>query len=401
MTRPEVQVPHRPPHRWCFLCAQIPSGRSSCYTKRVMYKKILKPLFFLLPPDAVHNMMVACGKVVQRIAPVRWLLRTLWRRDDPRLSQSLLGIEFRNPVGLSAGFDKNIELTPLMESVGFGFEIGGSVTMEPRKGNNRPWFYRLPNTKSIVVYAGMANVGLVTIKGTIERNQPRLQQLPLSVSVAVVANQPAATTEMIVADVVRAVQYIVDHKLSQMIEVNISCPNINGANVFCDPALLEQLLAAVDAIEKTQPVFLKMPHLSDTGALDAMLAVIVRHNVQVLTVANLVKDRTNVALKDELPDTVRGGLSGAPTREHNLAMVRHIYAQHGERLVIIGVGGIFTAADAYETIKAGASLVAMVTGVIFEGPQVIGKINKGLVRLLEQDGFRSLSEAVGSEHKKS
>ena len=363
-----------------------------------MYKKIIKPILFLFPPDAVHRATAGTGRVVQVIPPVRWLLRVWWQHDDARLNQQLCGVTFTNPVGLSAGFDKNVQLTPLMESVGFGFETAGSVTLAPRRGNARPWFHRLPKTGSLVVNAGMANRGLVNLTPHICRHARTLKKMPLSLSVAVVAKSKQETCEDAIIDAKNAVMYIVRHDLAQMVEINISCPNVGGVP-FAEPDMLDTLLTVLDDLERAVPFFVKMPYLEDMQHFDALLEVISRHNIQGITVANLIKNREGVKLEDPLADDIRGGLSGVPTRAHSTAMIRHAYQRYGERLVIIGVGGIFTAEHAYEKIRAGASLVAMITGVIFEGPQVVGRINRGLTQLLKRDGFSSISEAIGADHR--
>ena len=365
-----------------------------------MYKKVIKPILFLFSPDFIHKATVACGKVVQAVLPLRWLIRRMWRRDDARLSQQILGIDFVNPVGLSAGFDKNIELTPLMQSVGFGFETGGSVTLTPRKGNARPWFFRLPKTESIVVHAGLANKGIVTIAKSIRRNKRRAKQLPLFVSVAVVAKTAKETCQDAIIDVKNTMLYVLQRELACAIEINISCPNAGDDQPFTQPALLDELLTELDKAERAVPFFVKMPIVASTQHFDTLLAVVAKHNIQGVTIANLVKSREHLRLKDHLPEDVKGGLSGAPTRAISTALIRRAYKSYGDKLVIVGVGGVFTAEHAYEKIRAGASLVAMITGVIFEGPQVVGRINRGLVPLLEQDGFDSITEAVGADHKK-
>lgn len=318
-----------------------------------------------------------------------------------RLSQQVLGIDFANPVGLSAGFDKNIELTPLMQSVGFGFETGGSVTLGERKGNPRPWFFRLPKTQSLVVHAGLANKGIVNKERMILRNNKRSQDLPLFISVAIVAKTPKETCQDAIIDAKNTILYILQHKLSKAIEINISCPNAGDEQPFTNPKMLDELLTELDKIERNLPFLIKMPHVASLKQFDALLSVITRHNIQGLTIANLIKDRSSVKLLDELPDEVKGGLSGAPTRKLSTAMVHYAYRKYGDRLKIVGVGGVFNAEHAYEKIRAGASLVGMITGVIFEGPQVVGRINKGLVKLMERDGFTNITEAVGADHKKS
>ena len=373
-----------------------------------MYKRIVKPILFLLSPDMTHRLVVASGRFAQALPPVRWLLRRWWRVNDEVLRQTIDGVEFQNPIGLSAGFDKNVQLTPLMESVGFGFATGGSVTYEPRIGNPRPWFHRLPNTRSVVVFAGMPNYGLSRIQRSIVRNRCRRINMPAVVSVAVIANKTtrerhgkSLTEQDIINDVKKATEYILQHQLAEVIELNISCPNA-GKEPFIEPAPLEALLTALDEIPRSVPFWVKMPHLYDMRQFEALLDVIARHAIQGVTVANLVKDRERVTIQDQLTDDIRGGLSGAPTREHSIALIRRAYETHGDTLTIIGVGGVFCAEDAYAKIRAGASLVGLITGLFFEGPQLVGRINRDLVQLLERDGYSTISEAVGADfHKKT
>lgn len=370
-----------------------------------MYKRFVKPVLFLLTPDFTHKLIIFCGRMAQAMPPLRWMIRKMWSFQDGALQQKIDGVTYRNPVGLSAGFDKNIQLSPLMGDVGFGFASGGSVTLEPRKGNRRPWFHRLPKTKSVVVYAGMPNYGLKKISRHIIKNRSRVQGVPTVVSVAVIANKstkdafgPRVSEDLIIKDVKKAVEYIVKNKLAGVVEINISCPNA-GKEPFIYPETLDMLLREMDGIERNVPFWIKMPHLHDMQQFDSLLQTIVRHNIQGVTVANLVKDRAKVVIKDPLTDEIRGGLSGEPTREHSLKLIRHAYRKYGDRLTIIGVGGIFMAEDAYAKIKAGASLVGLITGLFFEGPQLVGRINRGLVELLKKDGFSHISEAVGADFR--
>ena len=370
-----------------------------------MYKRFVKPVLFLLTPDFAHRLIVFCGRVVQALPPVRWAIRKSWSFQDNSLQQEVDGITFYNPIGLSAGFDKNVQLSPLMEDVGFGFASGGSVTLEPRKGHRRPWFHRLPKTKSVVVYAGMPNYGLRKISRYIRRNRRRLDNMPTVVSVAVVANKTTRermgtrlTKEAIIDDVKKATEYISDNKLASVVEINISCPNA-GKEPFIETESLDALLTTLDSVPRDVPFWVKMPHLYDVEQFNSLLKIIVQHNVQGVTVANLVKDRSKIDIKDPLTDEIRGGLSGEPTREHSLELIRHAYRNYGDRLIIVGVGGVFSAEDAYVKIKAGASLVGLITGLFFEGPRLVGRINRGLVELLRKDGFSHISEAVGADFR--
>lgn len=370
-----------------------------------MYKRFVKPVLFLLTPDFTHKLIVFCGRVTQVLPPVRWAIRKSWSFQDKSLRQEINSVTFSNPIGLSAGFDKNVQLSPLMEDVGFGFASGGSVTLEPRKGNRRPWFHRLPKTKSVVVFAGMPNKGLRKIRSYIERNTRRSSNAVSVISVAVIANKttieqaggyPAG--QAIINDVKKATEYINNNKLASIVEINISCPNA-GKEPFIEAESLDALLTALDSVPRDVPFWVKMPHLYDIKQFDSLLKVIVRHNIQGVTVANLVKDRSKIDIKDPLTDEIRGGLSGEPTREHSLELIRHAYKKYGDRLTIIGVGGVFSAEDAYTKIKAGASLVGLITGLFFEGPQLIGQTNRGLVELLKKDGFSHVSEAVGADFR--
>lgn len=364
-----------------------------------MYKKLVKPVLFLFPPDFVHALIARMGAVAQSVPPVRWLLRKVWRRDDPRLQQQLFGIDIKNPIGLSAGFDKNIELTPLMDAIGYGFATGGSVTLSERRGNNKPWFFRLPKTQSIVVHAGLANNGIVNMTKRITRHARKVKHTKLFISVAVVARSDKETDHDAIIDAKNAVLYIVQRQLAEVVEINISCPNAGDDQPFSQPELLDELLAELDKVERTVPFFVKMPIVPSLRQFDALLRVIAAHNIQGVTIANLVKNREMVRLKDELPADVPGGLSGAPARALSTALIRRTYQRYGERLVIIGVGGVFSAEHAYEKVRAGASLVGLITGMIFEGPQAVGKINQELLELLSRDGFAHITEAVGADHK--
>lgn len=370
-----------------------------------MYKRFVKPVLFLLTPDFTHKLIVFCGRVAQALPPVRWAIRRSWSFQDNSLQQQVGGITFCNPIGLSAGFDKNVQLLPLMEDVGFGFASGGSVTLEQRQGNRRPWFHRLPKMKSVVVFAGMPNKGLRKIRHYIERNTHRVNSAVGVVSVAVIANKTTIeqaggrpSEQAIINDVKKAIEYIIGHNLASVVEINISCPNA-GKEPFVEAESLDALLTTLDAMPRNVPFWVKMPHLYDMKQFDALLRAIVRHNIQGVTVANLVKERSKIDIKDPLTDEIRGGLSGEPTREHSLELIRHAYKKYGDRLTIIGVGGVFSAEDAYAKIKAGASLVGLITGLFFEGPQLIGRINRGLVELLKKDGFSHISEAVGVDFR--
>ena len=180
-------------------------------------------------------------------------------------------------------------------------------------------------------------------------------------------------------------------------ELNISCPNLKGDVSFYPPKNLEKLLRAVDRIQLKKPLFIKMPISETNAATSAMLNVISRHSPAGVIFGNLLKDRKNSNLvKAEVAKFLVGNFSGKPTYDRSNELISLTYKKYKNRFVIIGCGGIFTAEDAYEKIRRGASLVQLITGMIYQGPQLICKINNGILDLLEMDGFNSISEAVGS-----
>ena len=363
-------------------------------TKRV-YKHAIKPVLFKQHPDDVHKRLIKVAKRTQRI-PVVKRLPKLWAYQAPCLEQTILGLHFKNPVGLAAGFDKDIEMAPTIKNVGFGWMTGGSVTAQPCKGNVKPWFYRLPRSKSLVVHAGLPSDGIVTILHRLATYPVSLfTSIPLAVSVAKTNSKETALDEQGIADYCESLRLLNIQNHCQLYEINISCPNAFGGEPFTDPERLEKLLAAIDSLKLHSPVFLKMPIDKPWPEFRELLQVASEHNIQGVTIGNLLKDRSAAHLSEPLPDEIKGSLSGKPTSQISTELIRQTYCEFSDRFVIIGVGGIFSAHDAYKKIRAGASLVALITGMIFEGPQLIGEINAGLESYLKRDGFGNIHEAVG------
>lgn len=361
-----------------------------------LYKHAFKPLLFRRHPDAVHTSMVKTGHRLQVWSLLRWLTRVSLRYDNQAvLSQTIHDITFLNPVGLSAGLDKNFEIAPLMNAVGFGFMEGGSVTLESYSGNPRPWFHRLPVSESLVVNVGLANHGVVAAIANIKQySKKSLRDFPLNVSVAKTNSPSTREDEPAIADYVGSLRLLQKAGIGDMYTLNISCPNAYGGEPFTSPERLRRLLAATDQLKLQKPLFIKMPINLPWDEFKKLTDIANKHAVAGLTIGNLAKDRR--AVKDELPDSVKGNLSGKPTQQLSDALIKRTRRFYQDRFIIIGVGGIFTAEDAYTKIKNGADLVELITGVVFNGPQLIGQINRDLVRLLHQDGFNHVSEAVGS-----
>ncbi len=358
-----------------------------------MYEKILKPVFFRFDPEHVHDFFVWFGELLGSNSFTRWIVAVSCDYEHPSLATRVAGINFKNPVGLGAGFDKDIRLTRTMPAVGFGFMEVGAITRFPYKGNDGLRLARLPDDCSLIVYYGLKNDGAEAIEKRLKKMK---FVFPVGINIAK-TNRADIKGEKSVEDYVETYKMLAQY--FAYVTLNISCPNAQDGCTFQDPAMLDALLAAIGKEKKERPVFLKVSAHLSTEEIDAIIAVVEKYSfVDGFIVANLAKDRSVLHLrssKEELGVIPEGGISGAPIKMLTTAMIRHIYKRTGGKYVIIGLGGVFTAEDAYEKIKAGASLVQLVTGMIYGGPMAIKKINQGLVKLLARDGYATIADAVG------
>lgn len=355
------------------------------------YKTVLKKILFLRDPEDVHDHFTRVGVFLGKHGFTRSLVSRMWSYADPSLVQTIRGITFSNPIGLSAGFDKNAQLTDILPSLGFGFVELGSVTGEPCDGNPRPRLWRLPKSRALVVYYGLKNDGAEAISS---RLQGKKFKIPTGISVAKTNNEACAQTDAGIADYAKAFSAFLE--IGDFITVNISCPNTFGGEPFTDPGRLELLFQKLDAIPASKPIFLKLSPDITTSQLDAVIDVASKHRINGFICSNLSKKRDSKAIVEAaIPD--KGGISGKVSEGPANDQLTYVAKKCERKFILIGSGGVFTAEDAYKKIRLGASLVQLITGMIFEGPQVIGEINRGLVKLLKRDGFKNISEAVGAD----
>ena len=348
------------------------------------YRSILKPILFRHDPEEVHDTMTHLGALLGRFSIMRRLTRFLFHFEHPILEQTIAGIHFKNPIGLAAGFDKNANLIDILPDVGFGFEEIGSVTGEPCEGNAKPRLWRHPEQKSLRVYYGLKNDGAEAIAKQLSQ---KIFRFPIGVSVAKTNCAATVETTAAIADYVKA--YRSFHQIGDYVTINISCPNAFGGQPFTDAHLLDQLLTAIDQVRNVHPIFLKLsPDLSESE-LHAIAVVALDHNINGLITSNLTKQH----------DYGDGGLSGKAVEAKSIAHLIYLRKTFGDKFILIACGGIFTAEDAYRRIRLGASLIQLITGMIYRGPQVIGEINLGLVALLKRDGYHSISDAIGIDVK--
>lgn len=363
--------------------------------QRWMYRRLAKPVFFRMDPERVHDGMTVVGRVLGSNPLTRGFVSSALSFRAPALEQDILGIRFPNPVGLAGGFDKDARLTRILPSVGFGFMEIGSVTGEPCAGNPGKRLWRLPKSNGLVVWYGLKNDGCEVVA---RRLGGRKLRVPLGTNIAKTNSSDTVDTQRGIADYAKAFRVLAG--TGDYFTVNVSCPNAFGGEPFGEPARLDALLTDIDRIPTEKPVFVKLAVDISTEELDRLVEVADRHRVQGFVLSNLTKKRDRREIDgNEIAGLEKGGVSGKPTRRASTRLIGHLYRTAGERYVIIGLGGIFSAKDAYRKIRQGATLVQLITGMIFEGPQLIGEINAGLVDLLEKDGFSHISEAVGADHR--
>lgn len=339
--------------------------------------------------------MTKVGEVLGSNALTKSLTSLLFSYSNPLLEQNILGISFKNPIGLAAGFDKDARLTDILPAVGFGFAEVGSITGEPCEGNPKPRLWRLKKSKGLVVYYGLKNEGCQVISNRLKKKR---FLIPIGTSVAKTNCQETVETKAGIADYLKAYQSFTD--IGSYFTLNISCPNVYGGLPFTDPEKLDLLLNETDKIKTPKPLFLKFPPGFSDDQVDQLLKVVEKHQVDGFICTNLTKDGMNQRLniKDKIiPGEGKGGLSGKVVEDLANELIAHLYQKTKGKYIIIGCGGVSSAEDAYKKIKLGASLIQMITGMIFEGPQVISEINRGLVKLLKADGYTHISQAVGKE----
>jgi dihydroorotate dehydrogenase len=338
---------------------------------------LIRPFAFLLDAERAHRATIAA----LRLAPVRRAAIF-----PASLHSRVAGIDFASPVGLAAGFDKNAEVPETMLSLGFGFVEVGTVTPRPQPGNPRPRLFRLAKDRAVINRLGFNNDGQPAAFDRLLR----CRHVHGVIGVNVGANKDSADW---VADYVAGVQAM--SQAARYVTVNISSPNTPGLRGLQDQGALDALLDAVGGARSDKPVFLKVsPDLGD-GDHDRIVRAAIDHGIDAIIIGN-----TTVSRPDSLRSKFKqetGGLSGAPLKPLALDGLRKFRQASGGEIVLIAAGGIGTAEDAWERIRAGASLVQLYSAMVYEGPGIARRMAKGLAALLRRDGFANIAEAVGTE----
>jgi dihydroorotate dehydrogenase subfamily 2 len=358
------------------------------------YRHFLKRIFFLLDPELVHVTIVSYGEKLGNINFAKFIFSKIFFTQNKNLNQQVAGMNFTNPIGLSAGFDYEGRLTKILPVLSFGFQTIGTITNQAYEGNRKPRLGRLPKSKSLMVNKGFKNPGIKSIVKKLQKNK---FLIPVGLSIGKTNSTKEITQKEAVLDIVSAFKVAENSKIPfGFYELNISCPNLFGKVSFYPPQNLNELLKTVTELELKKPLFIKMPIEKTDEEILKMLKVIVDFPVEGVIFGNLQKNRKDQSLdKNEVKKYSVGNFSGKPTEKRSNELIALAYKKYGKKLIIIGCGGVFNAADAYKKIKLGATLVQLITGLIFEGPQLVAQINLELPKLLRQDGFVNISEAIG------
>jgi dihydroorotate dehydrogenase len=337
---------------------------------------LIRPLAFALDAERAHRATIAALKLM----PIR---------RPPTLPSSLrtrvAGLDFASPVGLAAGFDKDAEVPEQMLGLGFGFVEVGTITPNPQAGNPQPRLFRLAEDAAVINRMGFNNAGQPSAFARLRESM----HLNGIVGVNVGANKDSSDW---VADYVAGVRAMAP--VADYLTINISSPNTPGLRGLLDQGALEHLLSAVQQLGSKPPVFLKVaPDLND-GDAERIARAAIDHGIDALIVANTTVSRPPLRSRYA---SEAGGLSGAPLKALALAALREFRRASGGEIPLIGVGGISTADDAWERIRAGAALVQLYSAMVYEGPGIARRIAAGLAQRLKREGFANIAEAVGSE----
>jgi len=355
----------------------------------VLYRVLYVLLLARLDAERVHRLAARAVIATDRVRPLRRLLRTLLAPRDPALRVRALGRDFPSPLGLAAGFDKDAAGFEAYASLGFGFVEVGTITAEGQPGNPRPRILRLTRERALVNRMGFPNAGAAAAA---QRLRGRAPAGPV-VGVNVGRTRTALNAE---ADYQASVRMLAPH--ADYLVLNVSSPNTPGLRDMQAVDRLAALIAAVrEALAAPLPLLVKIaPDLSDED-LDAIADLALRERLDGLIATNTTIDRD--CLHDPCaPDVAaEGGISGAPLKPRALAVLRRLHARTDGRLTLIAVGGIETADDAWERIRAGATLVQAYTGFVYGGPLWPRRINRGLARRVRAAGLSGVREAVGAD----
>jgi dihydroorotate dehydrogenase len=342
-----------------------------------VYKNLIRPLLFLIPPEAAHYFTCSMLKMMRQTPGISHLFNKLYDYQHPSLEKEVFGLRFKNPVGLAAGFDKNALMVDELAALGFGFVEIGTLTPLPQEGNPQPRLFRLPADKSLINRMGFNNEG---VKAAVQRLRTRKSTVLIGGNIGknkLTPNEQAIQDYEICYD---TLYDVVDYFV-----VNISSPNTPGLRELQEKEPLKNLLTALkiknQARPKPKPLLLKIAPDLSAHQLDDIVEICMDLKIDGIIATNTTISREGLQTNKKIIEKYgAGGLSGKAVKKRSTEVIRYLHQKTNGKIPIIGVGGIASPKDALEKLEAGASLVQLYTGFIYEGPALIREINKTLVQ---------------------
>jgi dihydroorotate dehydrogenase len=342
-----------------------------------MYRYLIRPLLFLLPPETIHHLLISVLRTVFKIPGIFALVKNCYQVSHKSLETEFLGLHFSNPVGLAAGFDKNASVYREFFAFGFSFIEVGTVTPLGQPGNEKPRSFRIKRDRGLINRMGFNNQGAEAAASRLARKRP--SGLILGGNIGKNTQTPNERAADDYEAVFNAIYDGVDYFV-----VNVSCPNITDLRKLQDQDSLEQILGRIIELRKNReiqkPVLLKISPDLNEKQLDETLEIVKRLKLDGIVATNTTVSRENLKTPGEQIQTIgKGGMSGAPITARSLEVVRYIHRQSEGKLPIIAVGGIMSVRDALNMLDAGATLIQLYTGFIYEGPGLVRRINRAIL----------------------
>ena len=340
-----------------------------------MYKLLIRPLFFLFDPETIHHFTFRLIRLLHAVPGLPNILRLIYTSNNPKLGKTLMGLHFPNPVGLAAGFDKDAIATDAFADFGFGFIETGTLTPKPQPGNEKPRLFRLPKDKAIINRMGFNNSGA-------EAAAFRLANRKSGILIGGNIGKNKLTPNENAFDDYRKCWEILDPVVDYFV-INVSSPNTPGLRELQEKEPLRQLMSGIKELSRTsskpKPVLLKIAPDLTKEQLDDIIGILLSTGTDGVIASNTTISREGLSTAaGTINDIGAGGLSGAPLKKRSNEVIRYLRKNLGPDFPIIGVGGIMSASDAIEKIQAGADLIQVYTGFVYEGPGLIKKILKAL-----------------------
>jgi dihydroorotate dehydrogenase len=333
----------------------------------MFYRRIARPLFFLMPPESIHHLsMWAMART-----PMASLLEPLARRAFPSLEKKVFGLTFPNPIGLAAGFDKNADGVEVWEKLGFGFMELGTITPRPQPGNPEPRIFRLPVEQGLINRMGFPNLGAEEVARRLDKikSAGRWPSIPVGMNLGKNKDTPLEEAGRDYVSCFRTTRELADYFV-----VNVSSPNTPGLRQLQQGQLLDSILGPLrdEDPEGKKPLLIKIAPDLEESHLEAIVKAVEKFRLAGIVATNTTIDKRGLTVQEE------GGASGRPLTSRSTEIIRAVHRLTGGKVPIIGVGGIFNADNAREKLEAGASLLQLYTGFVYEGPLVARRICEGL-----------------------